>query len=63
MRDGTLPASPLAEDAKKIRFPLPVGKKLRIHLGIVEPRHGTGIEPERAHREDEIGALQSGITE
>src|SRR3974390_2168074 len=53
----------LAEDAKEVRFPLPVGKELSVHLGVVEPGHRPGIEPERARRKDEIASLQGGIAE
>ena len=40
-----------------------VGEERRVDLGVVEAGHRPGIEPERARRDDEIGALQRGVAE
>src|SRR3546814_19333102 len=38
------------------------GEKRLIDRGIVETRHRTGVEPERARGKEEIGALQARVT-
>src|SRR3546814_4562422 len=38
-----------------------VGKEGRVDRAIVESRHRPGIEPQRARREEEIGALKAGV--
>ena len=48
--------------AKEIRFHRK-GKKLRIHLGVVEAGHGTTVKSQGSRRKNEVTALQAAIAE
>ena len=53
----------VAEAAQKIRLEAAVREKLGVDLVVVEARHRAAIEPDRARREDQIGALQRGVAQ
>ena len=41
---------------------LPCGKELLIHLGVIEAGHRPAVEAERSCGEDQVSALQAGIS-
>src|SRR6266852_7119412 len=56
-----LRAVAIADIAEEVGLEPAIREEGRIDLGIVEAAHGTDIEPERARRNDEIGALQGAV--
>ena len=50
-----------ADVDQEIRFRRPAGEELRIDLGVVEAAHRPGVEPDRAQRQQQIGALQRAV--
>src|SRR5260221_3740137 len=53
----------VAEIYQEVRLGLAVGEEFGIDLGVVEARHRSAIEADRARRDDEIGALQRTVAE
>ena len=53
----------MTDGAEEVRLDLRAGEELLVDAGIVEARHGTAIQPQRARRQDEIGALQCAVPE
>src|SRR5690606_15756911 len=51
----------MAEIDQEVGAPAAVGKELGVDLAIVEARHRPAIEPDRARRENEVGALQGAV--
>ena len=51
----------IAEAANEIRLDLLTCEERVVNTCVVEPRHGSAIQPERARRDNEIRPLQAGV--